>query len=188
MLTKSVVAASLTDDVARLTLANVIGLEAGYTVRVAGVGQHYDGHHELTAVDTTELWVEFDKNHNGDIPEADVTGLLEVIVTWADDAAVIGFLGVDPASEADADYLTSCTEAANTWVYMRRAKSGYVDLPNAVPGSDVKLGVVLYAGALYRERGSVDSFASFQDMPTIAPVGTMGQIMRLIACNRPRVH
>ena len=188
MLRKTVTAASLTDDVARLTLGDVTGLEVGYSIRVAGVGQHYDGHHTISAIDVDDLWIEFPKNHNGDIPEEDVTGLLEILVNWADDADVENFLGVEPASQADADYLTLCVEAANVWVFERRAKSGYLDLPNAVPSSDVKLGVILYAGSLYRERGSVDSFASFQDMPTVAPVGTMGQILRLIGCNRPRVH
>ena len=188
MLTKTVTAASLTDDVARLTLADVVGLEIGYTIRVQAVGQHYDGQHTISAVDDVELWIEFAKNHNGDIPEAEVTGLLEVIVTWAADTDVLDFIGVEPASQSDEDYLALCVEAANEWVYERRRKSGYLDLPNAVPGADVKLGTILYAGSLYRERGSVDSFASFQDMPTVAPMGTMGQILRLIACNRPRVH
>jgi hypothetical protein len=41
--------------------------------------------------------------------------------------------------------------------------------------------------ALYRERGSVDSFASFQDMTITAAPGTMGQIMRLLGVNRSQV-
>ena len=188
MLTKTVTAASLTDDVARLTLADVVGLQIGYSIRVTAVGQHYDGAHTISDVDTTELWIEFTKNHNGDIPEVEVLGLLEVLVTWATDADVLDFLGVEPASQSDEDYLALCVQAANSWVFERRRKSGYTDLPNAVPGGDVKLGTILYAGSLYRERGSVDSFASFQDMPTLAPMGTMGQILRLIGCNRPRVH
>jgi len=187
LLTKTVTAASLTDDVARLTLADVVGIEVGYTTRTAGVGHPFDGQHTITAVDTTDLWIEYEKNH-ANIVEVEVTGLLEVIVTWADDTDVLDFLGVEPASQSDEDYLALCVEAANSWVFERRRKSGYTDLPNAVPGSDVKLGTILYAGTLYRERGSVDSFASFQDMPAIAPVGTMGQILRLIGCNRPRVH
>lgn len=188
MLTKTVSAASLTDDVARLTLADVIGIQVGYSIHVAAVGQHYNGNHTITAVDATELWIEFAKNHNGDIPEVEVLGLLEVLVSWATDADVLDFIGVEPASQSDEDYLALCVQAANSWVFERRRKSGYTDLPNAVPGGDVKLGTILYAGSLYRERGSVDSFASFQDMPTLAPMGTMGQILRLIGCNRPRVH
>jgi hypothetical protein len=43
----------------------------------------------------------------------------------------------------------------------------------------------LYASALYRERGSVDSYQSFQDMSTVAPIGSMGQILKLLGCNRP---
>lgn len=187
MLIKSVTAASLTDDVARLTLGDVQGIEIGYTIRVAGVNSPFDGQHAVTAVDVDDLWIEYAKNHEN-IVEIEVTGLVEIIVSWADANDVIGFLGVEPASQDDEAYLDVCVSAANEWIFERRRKSGYVDLPNAVPGHDVKLGVILYAGALYRERGSIESFASFQDMPTIAPVGTMGQILRLIACNRPRVH
>ena len=45
----------------------------------------------------------------------------------------------------------------------------------------------MYAGSLYRERGSVDSFASFGEMSTGAPVASMGQIMRLLAIGRPQI-
>jgi hypothetical protein len=45
----------------------------------------------------------------------------------------------------------------------------------------------MYAAALYRERGSVDSYASFQDMAITAPTGTMGQIMRLLGIRRSQV-
>ena len=187
MLTKTVSKTALTDDVARLTLGDVEGLEVGYAIRVGGLGEPFDGHHTITAVDTEDLWIEFAKNH-ADVAEADASGIVTVLVSWIDDADVIGFLGVEPASESDEDYLTVCVEAANSWSFERRRKSGYHDLPNAIPGSDVKLGTILYGGSLYRERGSVESFASFQDMPAIGPVGTMGQILRLLGCNRPRVH
>lgn len=187
MLTKTVESASLTNNVARLTLADVIGVEAGYKIRVAGIDTTFNGHHTITSVDVDDSWIQYAKNH-ANILEVDVTGIAEVIVEWIDDQDVIKFIGVEPATESDEDYLAFCVEAANGWVFERRRKSGYSDLPNAIPSSEVKLGTILYAGSLYRERGSVDSFASFQDMPTVAPVGTMGQILRLIGCNRPRVY
>jgi hypothetical protein len=58
---------------------------------------------------------------------------------------------------------------------------------SSVPSSAVKLGTIMYAAALYRERGSVDSYASFQDMAITAPTGTMGQIMRLLGIRRSQV-
>jgi hypothetical protein len=45
----------------------------------------------------------------------------------------------------------------------------------------------MLAASYYRERGSVDSFASFQDMAITAPTGTMGQIMRLLGIRRSQV-
>jgi hypothetical protein len=58
---------------------------------------------------------------------------------------------------------------------------------SSVPSSAVKLGTIMYAASLYRERGSVDSYASFQDMAITAPTGTMGQIMRLLGIRRSQV-
>lgn len=186
MTTKTVTAASLTDDVVTLTLSDVSGLEAGYPVSVGGIGSPFDGNHTLTAVDDVELTVTYAKNH-ANVAEADVTGILVVLVHWIQDSDVIGFLGVEPATEDDEDYLSTCTDAANEWAYRRRASAGYSDLPNAVPGPDAKLGTILYAASLYRERGSIDSYQSFQELPTIAPVGSMGQILRLLGLNRPQV-
>jgi hypothetical protein len=43
------------------------------------------------------------------------------------------------------------------------------------------------AGSLYRERGSVDSFSSFEAMNIPGTVGSMGQINRLLGVNRSQV-
>jgi hypothetical protein len=45
----------------------------------------------------------------------------------------------------------------------------------------------MYAGSLYRQRGSVDSFASFEAMGSGAPTASMGEIMRLLGINRSQV-
>jgi hypothetical protein len=45
----------------------------------------------------------------------------------------------------------------------------------------------MYAASLYRERGAVDSFASFDSMGSPTPFGSMGQIMRLLGVNRSQV-
>jgi hypothetical protein len=109
-------------------------------------------------------------------------------VSWITEEDVAEFLGVDLEEEEDTDpYLATATAAANEWAYRRRRSAGYTDEESTAPNDSVKLGTVLYAGALYRERGSVDSFQSFQDMPVTAPIGSMGQIMRLLGINRPQV-
>lgn len=57
----------------------------------------------------------------------------------------------------------------------------------AAPSADVALGTTIYAAALYRERGSADSFPSFDEIATFIPTGTMGQINRLLAVGKGQV-
>ena len=88
----------------------------------------------------------------------------------------------------DADHLNRCVAAANAFAYRRRSQAGYLDSTTTSPGPDVTLGVITYAVALYRERGAVDSYASFEDFATGAfPPSTFGQVLRLLGVPRPAV-
>lgn len=107
--------------------------------------------------------------------------------TWIVAADVLAWLGISVATANDTAFVSACTDAANAFAFRRRKAAGYFDSLTTVPGADVKQGTILYAGALYRERGSVDSFASFNDMGAPAPIGSMGQIMRLLGINRAQV-
>ena len=49
------------------------------------------------------------------------------------------------------------------------------------------LGTIMYGATLYRERGSVDSFASFDQMGGAVPFGSHGQINKLLGVNRAQV-
>ena len=112
----------------------------------------------------------------------------EPTVTWIVSADVTEFLGIAAATAYDTAFLASCVNAANIYAYRKRAESNYHDDADAVPDAAVKLGTVLYAAALYRERGSVDSFASFEDMSSgQPPFGSMGRIKQLLGINRPSV-
>lgn len=194
----TVTQASLTDDVVTLTVASLNGLRAGYTVNVAGVNTqsqpHFDGTKVLTgtAVTTvgtvTTYTVTYDKNHPTDIAEFDCDGRITPVCTWVTDTDVEGFLGISPASQLDADYLTQSVVAGNDWAYRRRQAAGYDDWADVVPSADVLLGTVLYAAALYRERGSVDSYASFADMAPIAPIGINMRVLQLLGLNKPKVY
>ena len=163
-----------------LTLANVDGLYVGYSVKFAGCGV-FDGTHALTDVDPAALTVEYtqgNQNHTA----RDLHGQASVIVEWADTNDVTTFLGV----AGDADWLDYCTDAANEFCWGRRQAANYhLDLPTVVPNSRVLEAVVLYAGALYRERSSVDSYASFNEMPISPPIGTMGRVKQLLGVERP---
>jgi hypothetical protein len=110
--------------------------------------------------------------------------------TWVSKADVedwLGFTVTVPSS--DDDLLTICVAAANAYAYRKRAEAGYFDgSVSTVPSQDVRLGTIMYAGALYRERGSIDQFASFDPLATgTVTGGSMGQIMRLLGVNRPAV-
>lgn len=104
--------------------------------------------------------------------------------TWIVANDVLAWLGISAATANDTTFVGACTDAANAFAFRRRKESGYFDSLTTVPSADVKLGTIMYAGALYRERGSVDSFQSFADMGVTAPMGSMGQIMRLLGVNR----
>lgn len=127
-----------------------------------------------------------------DIERTAATGAIDYTITptWiskADVEAWLGFAVVVPSS--DEDLLVIAVAAANAYAYRKRAEAGYFDASvSVVPSQDVRLGTIMFAGALYRERGSIDQFASFDPLATGAPTGgSMGQIMRLLGVNRPAV-
>lgn len=107
------------------------------------------------------------------------------VPTWATADDVLAAIG-QPVT--DTDHLDLCTDAANAFAWRRRVQAGYVDDPDISPGPDVTLGVVTYATTLYRERGSVDGFASFDAWQAGAvPTSTLGQVLRLLGTPRPAI-
>jgi hypothetical protein len=45
----------------------------------------------------------------------------------------------------------------------------------------------MYGGSLYRQRGSIDQFASFQNMGVTPVMGLNGMIRQLLGIDRPQV-
>ena len=107
--------------------------------------------------------------------------------TWITVADLTEFLGISGATANDTSFMTSSVNASNAWSFKRRNQAGYHDSLTTVPDAAVKAGVVLMAASLYRERGSIDSFASFQDMSISAPVASMGRINQLLGIKRSQV-
>ena len=104
-------------------------------------------------------------------------------MAWVDVSQVSEALGgsSDP-------FLQPCTDAANAWAFRRRQSAGYADDPDVSPGPDADLGVITYAIVLFRERGSVDSYASFDEFSTgIVPSSTVTQALRLLGVPKPMV-
>ena len=106
---------------------------------------------------------------------------------WCDVADLTEFLGIAGATANDTAFMTTSVNAANAYCFKRRSQAGYKDDLVNVPDAAVLAGTVLMAASLYRERGSIDSFASFQDMTISAPVASMGRINSLLGIKRAQV-
>jgi hypothetical protein len=107
--------------------------------------------------------------------------------TWITAGQIEDWLGIGTATAADTTFLTQCAAAANAFAFRRREESGYIDIPSTVPSGDVALGTIQYGGMLYRQRGSIDSFASFGDGGAVTVTGLSGVIKQLLGIDRPQV-
>jgi len=183
----SITTAEVTGKVATLVLDDASGLAVGEPVLVYGTGNvDIDGRQTLDTVDTDTDTVTY-RTTGPDVEQITPTGaVLVTSVTWITSTDVELFVGAVEADTDEADYLDLCTAAANDWCYRRRETAGYSDNPSLVPGAAPKQGTILYAGSLFRQKGSLDNFQSFEAMPTPAPVGSMGEIMRLLGIGRAR--
>jgi hypothetical protein len=197
----------VTDDYLVVQTLEGTDVGIGQSVTVAGLGATLNGTYTVLDVPTLRYigvddegdWI-FDpeeiilnqllmaKTH-ADVARGPVAGTLTStpVCTWIVNNDVVEWLGIASATANDTAFITSCVSAANAYAYRRRREAGYFDSLTTVPGGDVKLGTVMFAGSLYRERGSVDSFASFEQMGTPVPFGANGQINRLLGVNRSQV-
>lgn len=190
------------------TLEDLDGLIVGSSINISGLSQtQLNGAHtvvslvdyELVSV-TAEGDLEFDydvyrpnqvifADAGDDIARQADSGTLTYTptCTWIDADDVAEFLGITAATANDTAYMTSAAAAANAFCSRRRREAGYSDNLSTVPSADIKMGTILYAGAIYRERGSVDSFSSFENLGGGTPFGSMGRIMQLLGVGRPQV-
>jgi hypothetical protein len=196
-------------DVAVVQTLENTDIAVGQTITLSGLGHSLNGTHIVFAV-PTYLFVGIDEE--GDylydtdviIPNqllfqdvgddlarsaADPVGSLvwTQTCTWINVADLTEFLGISGATANDTAFMTSSVNASNAWSFKRRVQAGYHDSLTSVPDAAVKAGVVLMAASLYRERGSIDSFSSFQDMSISAPVASMGRINQLLGIKRSQV-
>lgn len=197
------------DDVVALQTLTTPILQTGDTVVVAGTGTGWTGTVKVISREPFYL-VKVDPSgdlvFDYDIPKPNqvmfelagtdtdgyetATGTITISVspTWVTDNDVMSWLGIDPASANDAAFVTVATAAGNAWAYRKRHENGYTDSLTSAPSADVKLGTIMYAAMQYRSRGSVDSFASFDNFGgTTAPTMSLGQIYALLGIGRPQV-
>ena len=107
--------------------------------------------------------------------------------TWITSSQVEDWLGIGTASALDTAFLTQCAAAANAFCFQRRLESGYIDAKGTSPSDSVTLGTIAYAGFLYRQRGAVTDFASFDGLPAGNSVGLSPMIKQLLGIPRPQV-
>ena len=90
-----------------------------------------------------------------------ITGTItfEQLCTWVTGPQIATYLGITTAGDETA-FLVQCAAAANAFCFRRRQESGYIDSLTTSPGGDVTLGTLMMGSAYYRQRGSVDQFAS----------------------------
>jgi hypothetical protein len=197
----------LIDNYAVVQLLTDAEIELGASVVIAGVDATFNGTYTVRALPQylyvgidTEGDLIYDVNYPianqvlfaktaSDVARTAATGTLTITqtCTWVTAANLEDWIGIGTATAADAAFLTVCAAAASQFCWRRRMEAGYVDSLSTVPSQDVFLGTQMYGGALYRQRGSVDQFASFQNMGVTPVMGLNGMIRQLLGIDRPQV-
>jgi hypothetical protein len=184
-------------------------LDLGLPFTLAGLGHGLNGTHNVYALPeylftgvTSSGDLTFDYNYpienqvlfydEGDnlnrsaaIPQGTLT--YTETCTWVLGPAVATWLGIALAGVDETAFLTQCASSASNFIFRRRQESGYTDSLTTSPGTDVTLAVTMYAGALYRQRGAIDQFASFSDMGVATVSGLSPLIKQLAGIPRPAV-
>ena len=125
-----------------------------------------------------------------DVTRTTATGTVTlgtIATTWITAGQVEDWLGIGTASALDTAFLTQCAAASNSFCFQRRLESGYIDAKGTSPSDSVTLGTIAYAGFLYRQRGAVTDFASFDGLPAGNSVGLSPMIKQLLGIPRPQV-
>jgi hypothetical protein len=209
MATYTVTHQMVLDNVAVVQTLENTDIAIGQTITLSGCAAQLNGAHIVFAV-PTYLFLGTDEEGDylfdpdviipnqllfqdvgDDLPREAVTPVGSLVwtqtCTWITVNDLTEFLGISGATANDTAFMTSSVNASNAWSFKRRVQAGYHDSLTTVPDAAVKAGVVLMAASLYRERGSLDSFNSFQDMNISAPVASMGRINQLLGIKRSQV-
>jgi len=205
MATYSVTHKYLLNDYAVLQLLTPSEIAVGESIVVASVDATFNGTYTVRALpqylyigtdDQGDLLYDFNvpiqnqvlyAKTASDVNRVAATGTVAYTLTctWTTSQNILDWLGITVATAGDQTFTTTCAAAANAFCYRRRQEAGYIDSLTTVPSQDVFLGSVMYGAALYKARGSVDVFSSFQDMGQSPVPGMNGQIKQLLGIDRP---
>jgi hypothetical protein len=210
MATYQVISKQLTSNYAVLQLLTPADLEVGQSITVGSIDATFNGTYTIRALPNYEfigIDDEGDLEYNPAIvipnqvlyarTAADVTrqatsGTLVYSPepTWITTAQLITYLGVAITNPSD-DYTlaTIATNASNDFCWRRRQESGYSgDRLATSPGHDVTLATLMYAAALWRSRGSVEStYATFDNMGSATQQSLTPIVKQLLGIPRPAV-
>ena len=109
------------------------------------------------------------------------------VCSWISANQILTWLGIATATADDTTFVTQCASAANQFCYRRRQEVGYFDSLTTSPSGDVTLGTIMYGGALYRQRGGISDFASFDGMTQGSTNGLSPLVKQLLGVDRPQV-
>jgi hypothetical protein len=205
MATYSVTHKYLLNDYAVLQLLTPSEIAVGESITVASVDATFNGTYTVRALpqylyigtdDEGDLLYDFNEPIQNQVLYAKTASAVTRVAatgtitytqtcTWITSQNILDWLGITVATAGDQTFTTTCAAAANAFCYRRRQEAGYIDSLTTVPSQDVYLGTVMYGGMLYKSRGTVDVFSSFQDMGQTPVVGMNGQIKQLLGIDRP---
>jgi hypothetical protein len=191
------------------TLENT-DIAIGESITLAGVGHGLNGAHTVYALPKYEFIGLDDEgdlvlDSNVSIPNQvlfyDADGDLErsaaippgtltytQTCTWVSSANVQLWLGLTSPSADETTFLAQCVSAGNQVAYRRRQEAGYFDSLSTSPSGDCTLGTIMLAGAYFRQRGSIDQFASFDAMgQAITTNAFTPMVKQLLGIDRPAV-
>ena len=108
--------------------------------------------------------------------------------TWVTSAQTQLWLGLTSPSADESTFLAQCVSAGNQVAYRRRQEASYFDSLSTSPSGDVTLGTIMLCGAYFRQRGSIDQFASFDAMgQAITTNAFTPMVKQLLGIDRPAV-
>ena len=198
----------LLDNYAVLQLLTPAELEVGQSITVTGVDATFNGTYTIYALPTylfTGTNDEGDLLFNGteiiqnqvlyaktaaNVERGAASGTVTYTptCTWINANDVTAWLNITVASANDTALITQAAAASNQFCWRRRMEAGYFDSLTTVPSADAKLAAIMYAGSLYRARGSLgDAFATFDGMGTAPMVGMGPMVKQLLGIDRPQV-
>lgn len=206
----SVIFTQRLDNYSVIQTLEATDIAIGESITLAGLGNGFDGSYTVYALPQylyigvgTEGDIRLDANYpipnqvlfydsGSDFERSDIippgTLTYTQTCTWVTSAQTQLWLGLTSPSADETTFLAQCVSAGNQVAYRRRQEAGYFDSLSTSPSGDVTLGTIMLAGAYFRQRGSIDQFASFDSMgQAITTNAFTPMVKQLLGIDRPAV-